>query len=125
MAFFFIFLGGGLGSVGRYLIASAVGRMIGPGFPWGTLAVNILGGFVMGALVEVMALRWSVSQEVRLFLTTGILGGFTTFSAFTLEAGGMIERGDFTSAALYALGSVIGSLLALFAGLALVRGIIA
>jgi CrcB protein len=123
MGFLYIFLAGGVGSLGRYLLASSIGRLLGPGFPWGTLAVNVLGGFVMGALVELMALRWSVSQEVRLLLTTGLLGGFTTFSAFTLEAGGMIQRGDFMAATLYALASVLGSLAALFAGLALVRSL--
>lgn len=123
--FLAIFIGGGLGSLGRYLLASAIGRYTHDGFPWGTLGVNILGGLMMGVLVEFMALRWSVTPEIRLFLTTGLLGGFTTFSAFSLETASMIERGDWTPAILYVLASVIVSILALFAGLALVRGLAA
>ena len=116
--------GGALGALGRYLMAGAITRLAGPGFPLGTLIVNILGGFAIGALVEVMALRWSVAPETRLFLITGILGGFTTFSAFTLELGGMIERGDIATAGLYALASVLGSLGAFFAALALFRSVL-
>ena len=124
-AFLFIFIGGGLGSLARYALASAVGQITGPGFPWGTLAVNILGGFVMGMLVEMMALKWSVPQEIRLFLTTGLMGGFTTFSAFSLECASMIERGDWGMAGAYVFSSVIGSILALFAALFLIRNVVA
>ncbi len=113
--------GGALGSVARFLMAGFVNRLIGSPFPWGTLAVNVLGGFIMGFLVELMALKISVSPEVRAFMTVGILGGFTTFSAFTLETGTMIERGDWASALTYALVSVILCVLALFAGLGVVR----
>lgn len=79
----------------------------------------------MGVFVEVMALKLSVSQEIRLFLTTGLMGGFTTFSAFSLESASMIERGDWSLAALYAVSSVVGSILALFAALFLIRNLIA
>jgi CrcB protein len=124
MGLVFVFVGGGVGALARYAMASAIGRFTHDGFPWGTLAVNILGGFVMGVLVELMALKWSVSQEIRLLLTTGLLGGFTTFSAFSLETAGMIERGDWSTAALYVAASVAGSVAALFAALALIRTVV-
>jgi CrcB protein len=120
-----VMVGGALGSLARYLVASGVGRFTHGPFPWGTLAVNIIGGFVMGVLVEVMALKLSVSQEIRLFLTTGLMGGFTTFSAFSLESASMIERGDWSLAGLYAVSSVVGSILALFAALFLIRNLVA
>jgi CrcB protein len=113
--------GGAIGSVGRYVVAGQVMRILGPSFPWGTLAVNVIGGLVMGLLVELMALAWSPSPGVRAFLTVGLLGGFTTFSAFSLEAATLIERGSWGAALGYALASVVLSIAALFAGLAIVR----
>jgi CrcB protein len=92
-------------------------------FPWGTLAVNVLGGFAIGALAELFALRWSVSPEIRALLVTGILGGFTTFSAFSLELLAMAERGAWLPAAAYIVASVALSLGAAAAGLALVRAV--
>lgn len=115
--------GGALGSVGRYLAASAVGHAVGTGWPWGTLAVNVVGGFAIGLLAGLMALRWSVPAELRGFLITGILGGFTTFSAFSLELMTMIERHDWAPAAGYVLASVLLSLAAVAAGLALARSL--
>lgn len=115
--------GGALGSVGRYLTASAVGHAIGTAWPWGTLAVNVIGGFVIGLLAGLMALRWSVTPELRGFLITGILGGFTTFSAFSLEVMTMIERHDWVPAAAYVVASVLLSLGAAAGGLALARGL--
>lgn len=123
MGLIYIFVGGGMGAVARFLMAGAIGRMTRGPFPWGTLAVNVIGGFMMGALVELMALKFSVSQDMRLFLTTGLLGGFTTFSAFSLEASSMIERGDYGLAGLYVLASVLGSVAALFGGLAFARAL--
>jgi len=120
-----VMMGGAVGSLARYLVASAVGRFTHGAFPWGTLAVNIIGGFIMGVFVEMMALRWSVPQEIRLLLTTGLMGGFTTFSAFSLESASMIERGDWGLAGIYAVSSVVGSIAALFAALALVRSLAA
>ena len=118
-------LGGALGSVGRFVVASAVGHAVGTAFPWGTLAVNVIGGFVIGALAEIFALRWSVTPELRALLVTGVLGGFTTFSAFSLEIVAMIERGAWAPATAYIVASVALSLLACFAGLWSMRAALA
>lgn len=117
--------GGALGSVARYFVNVAAGRLAGPDFPWGTLTVNIVGSFVMGFLIALMALKVQVSQEMRAFLTTGILGGFTTFSAFSLDFATLVERREAGLAALYVLGSVGLSLVAIFAGLKLGRALFA
>ena len=117
--------GGALGATGRYLFASQALRLMGPNFPWGTLGVNILGSLAMGLLVESLALRFNISQELRVFLVTGLLGGFTTFSAFSLDVSLMLQRKDMLEAALYAGASVGGSVLALFVGLWLARAVLA
>ena len=114
-------LGGAVGATGRYLFASQALRFFGPGFPWGTLGVNIIGSFVMGVVVEGLALRFQVSPEMRVFLVTGVLGGFTTFSAFSLDISLLLEKKDIGLAALYAFGSLGGAVLALFFGLWLTR----
>jgi CrcB protein len=116
-----IAIGGGLGSLARHFMSTAVQTVSGSAFPWGILAVNVLGGFLMGLVVELSALRFSLTLEARAFLTTGILGGFTTFSAFSLDTALLIERGDWTGAALYVTASVALSIAALFIGLWLVR----
>jgi len=116
-------LGGALGSLLRYFVAGAVQSATWPGFPWGIFVVNITGGFAMGLIVELSALKLNLTPEVRAFLTVGILGGYTTFSTFSLDSALLIERGDYTGAALYIAGSAILSILALFAGLWLVRWI--
>jgi CrcB protein len=113
--------GGALGSIARYLMAGWIGHLLGPAFPWGVMIVNILGSAVMGALAEAFALAWNANPELRAFLTVGILGGFTTFSSFSLDAVLLIQRGDFGWAAIYILGSVALSLLGLVAGLHIVR----
>jgi CrcB protein len=115
--------GGALGSAARYLVNVAAGRVMGPEFPWGTLTVNIAGSFAMGLLIALMALKMQVSQEVRAFLTTGILGGFTTFSAFSLDFAVLVERREAGLAVLYVIGSVGLSLAAIFAGLKLGRAL--
>jgi len=114
-------LGGAIGSAARYGVNVWSGRMFGSEFPWQTLIVNILGCFVMGALTEMMALRLNVGQETRAFLTTGILGGFTTFSAFSLDFAYLVERKQVAAAGGYALASVVISLIAVFAGMNLIR----
>ncbi|HEY5084464.1 MAG TPA: fluoride efflux transporter CrcB [Rhizomicrobium sp.] len=117
--------GGAIGSAARYLIAGWVQSAAWEGFPYGIFAVNISGGLIMGILTELMALKWSVSLETRAFLTTGILGGYTTFSTFSLDSALLIERGAYTSATIYIAGSAILSVVALFAGLWLIRGLYA
>lgn len=116
--------GGAAGSVARYLAMSGIGHWTGSGFPYGTLVVNVMGSFVMGALIELMALVWSPSQEMRALLTVGVLGGFTTFSTFSLDVVYLLERHQLAATALYVLASVVVSVLALFAGLGVVRQIV-
>ena len=116
-----IALGGALGAVGRYALSSQITHWSGPGFPWGILLVNIAGCFAMGVIAELGALTLNLSPEMRAFLTTGILGGFTTFSAFALDSAVMIERGDWMSTMVYVGASVLGSIAALFLGLAVAR----
>ncbi len=115
--------GGAIGSSLRHLVNLAAFRLVGPGFPWGTMAVNIAGSFAMGVFVEMLARRFGASNEVRLFVATGILGGFTTFSAFSLDFAVLWERGASLPALGYVLASVIGSILALFLGLWLARSL--
>lgn len=114
-------LGGAVGASLRHLANFGSLRLFGPGFPWATLGVNILGALLMGLFVEMMARRWGGSPELRLFIATGILGGFTTFSAFSLDAAELYQRGDFILAFVYVAGSVIMSIAALFLGMWLAR----
>lgn len=116
-------LGGALGSLLRFFVAGAVQSASWSGFPWGIFVVNITGGFAMGAIVELSALKLSLSPELRAFLTVGILGGYTTFSTFSLDSVLLIQRGAYASAAAYVVGSAALSILALFAGLWLVRAL--
>ncbi|PHZ85647.1 fluoride efflux transporter CrcB [Paremcibacter congregatus] len=114
---FAVALGGALGATGRFLVGKAMLRIMGPGFPWGTLSVNIIGSFAIGLIVTLLASRYNLSHSWQGFLITGILGGFTTFSAFSLEVGLMVERHEITQAALYGLGSLFFGVAALFMGL--------
>ncbi|MGY3485251.1 protein CrcB [Bradyrhizobium sp. USDA 4011] len=114
-------IGGSLGSVARYLVAIGAGRLVGTGFPWGTLVINIVGSLLIGVFAESFALTWNVNQAVRVFLTVGICGGFTTFSTLSLDAIALMLRGELWPAAAYIAASVALSILALFAGLLLVR----
>lgn len=118
-------LGGALGATARYLVIHLSTYLLGHQFPYGTLIVNILGSFIMGILIETMALVWSASSEMRLFLSVGILGAFTTFSSFSLDVAVLYERGRLLVALWYVLSSVAFSICALFAGLALMRRILA
>jgi fluoride exporter len=117
-------LGGVIGAVARYLVYVAAGHLLGTGFPYGTLIVNVVGSFAMGVLVETMALVWSTSTEMRLFLATGILGAFTTFSS-SLDFAVLCERKDFALCAVYTIASFALSVGALFAGLHLMRRLLA
>ncbi|GAA6210657.1 fluoride efflux transporter CrcB [Hyphomicrobiales bacterium 4NK60-0047b] len=114
-------LGGAIGASGRYLVGLLAVRLLGLGFPYGTFIVNILGALLMGVLIEALALRFQGSVELRTLFATGVLGGFTTFSAFSLEVANMIERDQWSMAAFYACASVVFSVAALFAGLYLGR----
>lgn len=116
-------IGGALGSMARYGVNVWSGRVFGTEFPWHTLIVNVLGCFIMGALTGLMAQKLNVSQEVRAFLTTGILGGFTTFSAFSLDVALLVERKATAAAGAYVLASVLLSIAAVFAGLHLMRAL--
>ena len=122
MLYLIVFLGAGLGGALRHGVNVAAGRLFGLHFPYGTLIVNIAGSFLMGLLAGYFAFRPGVDQHLRLFLTTGILGGFTTFSAFSLDAALLIERHSYGAAAGYLAGSVAASIVALFLGLAMFRG---
>lgn len=114
-------LGGAAGSVCRHLVGVAALRLLGAGFPWGTLAVNVVGSFAMGVFVELLALRLSGSQPLRLFVATGFLGGFTTLSAFSLDTVVLWERGDTALALGYVVGTIVLSVAGLVAGLGAVR----
>jgi len=118
-----IALGGAIGSVLRHGVNVASAKMLGTDFPYGTLTVNLVGSFVMGLLFAVFAHVWQPPQGLRLFLVTGVLGGFTTFSSFSLDAVTLLERQDYLAAGLYILTSVALSLVALFAAMIVVRSI--
>lgn len=115
--------GGALGAAARHLVNLATLRVIGPGFPWSTLAVNIVGSFAMGLLIVMLAARFNAGQELRLFLATGVLGGFTTFSAFSLDVALLWERQAQLATFAYAGASVMGAIGALFLGMWLARSL--
>jgi len=114
-------VGGALGSMARYIVSVTAGRMFGLDFPWGTLTVNVVGSFAMGLFVGLLALKFDGSTALRLFFAVGVLGGFTTFSSFSLDTVVLWERGAVLAAAGYVVASLVVSLGALAAGLALVR----
>ncbi len=118
---FLVMLGGAVGAGARHLVGRAALALWGPGFPVGTLAVNVIGGLAMGLLAGWLASRASGDEALRYLLGVGVLGGFTTFSAFSLETVLMIERGDFATALFYILASVVLAIGALFAGLQVSR----
>jgi CrcB protein len=124
MGFLIVFLGGGLGAALRHGVNLAAARWLGTGFPYATMIENVSGSLVMGLLAGYFAFRGGPSQHWQLFLTTGILGGYTTFSAFSLDAVLLYERGAIGLAALYVVGSVMLSIAGLFAGLALARNVL-
>ena len=121
MLYLIVFLGAGIGGALRHGVNVGAARLLGYGFPFGTLIVNVVGSFLMGLLAGYFAFRPGIGQHMRLFLTTGILGGFTTFSAFSLDAALLIERHSYGAAAGYMAGSVAASVAALFFGLAMFR----
>ena len=116
-----VFVGGGLGAALRHAVNRASLAYLGPNFPYGTLMVNVVGGLLMGMLAEFFLVKGGGSQEFRLFLTTGFLGGFTTFSAFSLDAALMWQRSDYAALGSYIVASVFLSIAALFIGMVTVR----
>ena len=118
-----VFVGGGLGAALRHAVNRTSLIYLGPDFPYGTLFVNVVGGLLMGMLAELFLVKGGGSQEFRLFLTTGFLGGFTTFSAFSLDAALMWQRNDYAPLASYIIASVLLSIVALFVGMAAVRAL--
>ena len=121
MLYLIVFLGAGVGGALRHGVNVGAVRLLGYGFPFGTFIVNVLGSLAMGLLAGYFSYRTGINQHARLFLTTGVLGGFTTFSAFSLDSALLIERHGYAQAAIYMLASVVLSLVAVFAGLALFR----
>src|SRR6202046_4823869 len=121
MNYLLVFIGGGLGSSLRHTVNMVSARYLGPAFPYHTFIINITGSTVMGLIAGYFAFRGDASQSWRLFLMTGILGGYTTFSAFSLDTAVLYERGELGLALFYVLGSVVLSIGGLFAGLALMR----
>jgi fluoride exporter len=114
-------VGGSIGSVARYLVAIGSNKIFGMNFPWGILIINVTGSFLIGALVGLFATRSDLPQAVRIFLTVGICGGYTTFSTFSLDSYYLLERGELGAALLYMIGSVLLSIGALGGGLYLSR----
>jgi fluoride exporter len=121
MNYVLVFIGGGLGSTLRYLVNIVSGRILGTDFPYHTFIINITGSTVMGLIAGYLAFKGEAAASWRLFVMTGILGGYTTFSAFSLDTALLYERGEIGLALFYVLGSVVFSIAGLFAGLALVR----
>ncbi|GEO84990.1 MULTISPECIES: fluoride efflux transporter CrcB [Alphaproteobacteria] len=117
-------IGGALGSVCRYLVGLGALRLMGASFPWGTLTVNVAGSFAIGFLAELVVARFGASAELRLLLITGFLGGFTTFSAFALDAVTLLERGATLAATTYVLLSIGASIVAVIAGIGLMRSLL-
>jgi len=116
--------GGAIGAVARHFASHQFALWLGQGFPWGTLVVNVAGSLVMGVLIELMALVWSPSQELRAFLTVGLLGAMTTFSTFSLDVVVLYQRGATLAAVAYLVVSVVLSVGGLFAGLAVTRSVL-
>jgi CrcB protein len=121
LVFILIFIGGGLGSLFRHAVNQSSAALFGVNFPYGTLFVNIIGSLAMGLVAGWFAFRGEGRQLLRLFLATGILGGFTTFSAFSLDAALLWERGQASVAVLYVVGSLATAIIGVFAGLAITR----
>jgi CrcB protein len=114
-------VGGAIGSVARYLVGVGSGKLFGLDFPWGTLIINVVGSTLIGVFAGLFALKWDAPQTLRVFLTVGICGGFTTFSTFSLDAYYLIERGQILASALYIVSSVVLSIGGLIAALYLIR----
>ena len=124
MGYLIVFVGGGIGAALRHGFNIAFARLLGTAFPYATLFENVSGSIVMGMLVAYFAFKSGIPHHWQLFLTTGILGGYTTFSTFSLDVALLYERGELALAALYVALSVALSIGGLFAGIAVVRNLI-
>ena len=118
-----VMLGGAIGAGLRFQVGRIAQVQLGPHFPWGTWIVNLAGGFLMGVLVGSISRGALPAEPIRLFLSVGVLGGFTTFSAFSLDAANMLQRGELAMAGAYAVSSFAGSVMLLFVGLWMARAI--
>ncbi|MHA1597346.1 MAG: fluoride efflux transporter CrcB [Alphaproteobacteria bacterium] len=116
--------GGAFGAVARYLVMSGIGHWVHAGSPYGTLAVNVIGSFALGSMIEISGLVWSPSPEIRAFLVVGVFGAFTTFSAFSLDVFYLLERGQLPSMGLYIVASVVLAVGGLYAGMMVFRQIL-
>ena len=123
LGFVWVALGGAMGSVTRYGVTIGSSRLFGEGFPSGTLIVNVIGSFAMGLVMALLARKFADNEAARLFLTTGFLGGFTTFSAFSLDVFNLMQRGESGVAVIYVLVSVVLSILAVFGGFLVLRAL--
>ena len=120
-----VFFGGGTGALARHFMALAIKHHTqGKIFPWHTLSINLLGALLIGIVMEILALRTQLPEGAQFLLVTGFLGGFTTFSAFSLESSLMLERGDYTACAAYIAASVIGTIILVLAGAAATRAVL-
>lgn len=116
--------GGAIGALMRYGVNITAVKALGHGFPYATITVNILGSFIMGVLIASFANLWHPSETVKVFLITGLLGAFTTFSTFSLDFANLVERGEYIHSGIYLSASIILSIAALFGGMAIVKGLI-
>lgn len=123
--FWAIAAGAAAGGVSRFYLTLAVQHRFGDGFPWGTLLINITGSLLLGFIIRYAMATPAMPLELRLMLTTGFCGGYTTFSAYSYETALMLENGSYGRAAVYSIGSVVLALAATFAGFVLARGLIA
>jgi CrcB protein len=121
--FWAIAIGAAAGGVSRFYLTVAMQQRFGDGFPWGTLLINITGSLLLGFLIRYATATPNMSLELRLMLTTGFCGGYTTFSTYSYETAVMLENGSYGRAAIYALGSVVLGVLAVFAGFMIARGL--
>jgi fluoride exporter len=125
LSFLWVALGGAVGSALRFGVNLAAPQLLGTGFPWATITVNLIGSFLMGLFTVVLAEKFVDQPDLRVFLTTGLLGGFTTFSAFSFDVFGLMQRGENSLALIYALASVVLSILAVFGGFMVSRALVA
>lgn len=117
--------GGAIGASARYAVSLAISEFMGKAFPFGTMTVNVIGSLIMGMLVGMMALKWNVSEEIKAFLMVGVMGGFTTFSSFSMDFAHLFEKGQMLHGFYYIAGSVLLGIGGFFIGMHITKNIIA